>query len=208
MKDKILSIRLPIQKGLLHILIDKLDERYQTRSQPFLCLLYKAILATGYYGLFRIGELTTGDHLIQLNDVFAADNRDKVLIVLRTSKTHSLADTPQKIKIDSKDANLTTRQAQYCPVILLSDYIDARLEICQTGPLFTFSDGSPVKPEHFRAVLKNAIKKCGLDPNLYDMHSMRSGRSCDMFKEGYEVQTIKKRGHWRSNAVYDYLRDC
>ena len=45
------------------------------------------------------------------------------------------------------------------------------------GPLFIFSDGMPVRPEHYRFALKLMIKLAGLNPNNYDTHSLRIGRS-------------------------------
>ena len=52
------SLRLPIQKGLFHMVIDKLEMYDMSEhNQPFLCRLHKAILVTGYYGLLRIGKM-------------------------------------------------------------------------------------------------------------------------------------------------------
>ena len=41
-----------------------------------------------YYGLMRVGELTTGDHPVLAKDISVGTNRDKILIYLRTSKMH------------------------------------------------------------------------------------------------------------------------
>ena len=41
----------------------------------------------------------------------------------------------------------------------------------------------PVNPEHVRTVLREAIKALGLDPLLYDTHSLRIGRASDMFNK-------------------------
>ena len=88
---------MPIQKGLLRIMLDRIDEYFLARSQPYLASLYKAIITTTYYGMLRIWEATTGDHPINVRDVYISKHRTKkkVLIILCTSKTHGLGDMPQ-----------------------------------------------------------------------------------------------------------------
>ena len=49
--DSIL-IRLPIQKGVLAIILEKIKELFT--DQPFLTDLYRALFSTAYYGLFRV----------------------------------------------------------------------------------------------------------------------------------------------------------
>ena len=57
------KIRLPIHRDLLHLILKQIDSIFN--EQPYLSILYKSILITGYYGLFRIGEITKGTHPIQ-----------------------------------------------------------------------------------------------------------------------------------------------
>ena len=59
-------------------------------EQPYLLVLYEAIFCLAYYGLMRIGELTEGDHPIKAKDIHIGVNKDKILLVLYTSKTHSI----------------------------------------------------------------------------------------------------------------------
>ena len=47
--------RLPIRKGLLWVILDKLESVYE--KQPKLIKLYKAIFSLAYFGLLRISEL-------------------------------------------------------------------------------------------------------------------------------------------------------
>ena len=185
-----------------------MDEYYNNRSQPYFCALYKAIASTGYCGMLRIGEMTSGDHPINVRDVFVGRNNKKILIILRTSKTHSIADNPQQVKIadQEEDNNIFSKSIRHCLFHLLKTYYEIRKHTGdKKGPLFISSDRSPVKPENFRFALKSAIKRCGLDPNNYDTHFLRSGRSVDLLKDGTPVENIKQLGGWKSNAVYDYL---
>ena len=57
-KNNVLTVRLPIQRNLLGLIIDWIEERFYGRSQPFLSKLHSAIAITAYYGMLRIGNLT------------------------------------------------------------------------------------------------------------------------------------------------------
>ena len=209
LKNDMVKTRLPISCNLLELILLEVDRSLGT--QPYLCIMYKCIFLLGYYGLFRVGELTTGTHPIKVPHIHVGHNKDKILIVLYSSKTHGKESHPQEIKIESLNQNLREpiQKRLYCPFqhvrffLLIRGPFEDVLE-----PLFIFRDGSPVVPEHVRNVLRNAIQALGLDPLLYDTHSLRIGRASDMFnKFHFTVEEIKHRGRWSSNAVYKYLRN-
>ena len=57
--------RLPIHKDMLRAVLRKVDYFYlQVKNQPKLALLYKTLFSMAYFGLFRVGELTKGEHPI------------------------------------------------------------------------------------------------------------------------------------------------
>ena len=58
--------RLPIQKGLLEMILFEIQRIY--RDQFYLEILYKTVLSLCYYGLFRIGELTSSQHTLKAQD--------------------------------------------------------------------------------------------------------------------------------------------
>ena len=84
--------------------------------------MYQALFALGYYELMRVGELTSGSHAMKACNVHIANNKDKILIHLYTSKTHSMANRPQKIRItsnrDGKSSNYLHRN--FCPFRLIN----------------------------------------------------------------------------------------
>ena len=80
--------RLPIQRGLCTQLVKTMEDYFQDLSQPYLAKLYTSLFATAYYGLFTVGELTAGTHPVRVTDIHVADNKNKILFVLCTSKTH------------------------------------------------------------------------------------------------------------------------
>ena len=97
--NDVVSVRLPIKKPLLRLIVDKLEG--VLRNQYYLQVLYRAFFMLAYYGLFHVGELTTSDHPVKVTDVCVGHNKKKVQVMLRTSKTHGLGNMPQKVKIES-----------------------------------------------------------------------------------------------------------
>ena len=86
-------------------------------NHVYLAHLYTTILITMFYGMFRIGELTLGSHPVLANDVHIGMNKEKMLFVLHTSKTHGKGSKPQKIKIQklSKITDNERRSNNWCP---------------------------------------------------------------------------------------------
>ena len=157
----------------------------------------------------RISELTLSDHTVKARDVHMGINKEKILIILYTSKTHSKANRPQKIKIISNRSEKTGSYAtrHFCPFRFLNEYIVQRGSIDEeTEPFFVFRDKTPVKPEDARILLRNILTRLGLDPNLYGMHSLRAGRTSDLVNFGYSISEVRRMGRWRSNAVFRYIR--
>ena len=71
------------------MLMDQLGNIFD--KQMYLLILYQAIFITLYFGLFRIGELTaaSGNHAVLAKDIHIGRNKNKLMFVLHTSKTHS-----------------------------------------------------------------------------------------------------------------------
>ena len=213
--DKVIT-RLPIKKSMLYVLLANLDRVFT--DQPFLKILFQALFSTAYFGLLRVGEITTGNHPILARDVHIADNKNKILFVLRSSKTHGRDAQPQTVKITSKRKDeaeiqksgnvfMNEKSKQYCPYKLLKAYLEVRGPYHQIDePFFVFSDHSPVMPVHMRKCLKTILKFAGFTENLYGTHGFRSGRASDLLICGLSVESIRKIGRWSSNAVYKYLK--
>ena len=211
--DKV-KIRLPIQKGLLEMLLFEISRKFgEEENQPYLETLYHAIFCLGYYGMLRVGEMTLGDHTAKACNVHIGNNKDKILIVLYTSKTHGEESGPKKIKVSAvpvpsqSDRNNRNKKF-FCPVAAVIHFMNIRgcyYDVHEQ--FFIFKDKSPVKPCHLRSVLRNLLDRLGLDSSLYDVHSFRIGRTCDLEKFGYSIDQIKAIGRWKSNAVYKYLKN-
>ena len=155
-------VRLPIQIGLLILLNRQIEIKFGG-TQPYLNILYQALFTTTYFGMFRVGELTSGTHPVMVKDVHIADNKKKMTFVLRTSKTHGTGDKRQIIKITSGEfqdsqadssnnsINLYFRENdEVCPHQIVSRFMDIRPVFEDaTEPFFVFRDLSPVHTRAF-----------------------------------------------------------
>ena len=201
--------RLPIQCGFLEMILFEVGRHFAQDGQYYLEWLYKALFTLCYYGMMRIGEVTESPHVLKARNVHIATNKDKLLVVLYTSKTHGLGQRPQKIKITS---NRREQSGQYshrhfCPFEVLRKFIKMRGGYsCEQEQFFVFRGGNPVKPAQATKVLKLVIDKLGLNSKLYSMHSFHIGRTIDLIKYNYPLEVVQRMGRWKSNAVLHYIR--
>ena len=208
--------RHPIGRSMMKKLLDQLQIMYH--DQPYLASLYTSLFITTYTGLFRIGEVTESPHIIKACDVEIATNKKKLKFTLWTSKTHNRGNKPQIIKIKSEPCSTNQvvveeeagrkTNGKWCPFQCLRHYLKLRKDTCKwkDEQFFVFSDHSPVTPSHFREVLKESLQQAGYDSSKFTVHGMRGGRALELLKLGVSVETIKKIGRWKSNAVFTYLK--
>ena len=183
LKNDRVTVRLPIQRDLLNILLKTTEKHFLNLGQVYLSRLYTALFSTAYYGLFRISKITESEHVVKVKDVHIGENKRKMLFVLPSSKMHTKGNFPQTIKISSLKKASNSRFAidnpgikSYCPYHTLHNYISVRERYRTISePFFVSSNRSAVKPDHFRAVLKLVLKTAGYDYSYYSSHSFRSG---------------------------------
>ena len=214
LKNDTVYCRRPITKNLLEMLIFELDRFIDSH---YLRTMYRAMLCIGYYGLMRVGELADGPHVAKVCNVFVGQNKEKILIILYSSKTHGKESRPQEIKISSlteasknTNSNLVKLNSNsiICPFKAMQDYKDLRGGYSSKDEnFFVFSDGTAIKPQHLRTVLRTCLKRLNLNPNAFDCHSLRVGRTSDLIKMGVPIELVKIMGRWKSNAVYRYIRN-
>ena len=195
--------RFPIGVKLLDMILAEIG---RIINSVYLVLMYRTLFLLAYYGLMRIGELTCSDHALKAKDIHTADNKNKILLVLYSSKTHGFGSKPQKIKITSLKS-LKNNHRFFCPFEITNKFLQLRGGYDhESEQLMIFADGSPVQSTHVRNLLRKIIKRMGLNPKYYGTHSFRIGRATDLMKSGTPVEKIKHWGRWKSNAVYKYLR--
>ena len=206
LKNDVFHTRLPIKIRLLELILYEIQRAYA--KQPYLDILYKTIFVLSYYGMLRIGEVTASEHVIKAKNIHAAQNKQKILLVLYSSKTHGKESRPQKIKIAAKNEDIYGSKAHsFCPFALTRTYLNVRGGYKNDEEqLFVFHGNEAVKATHVREVLKNCLKRLGLNEKLYSFHSMRGGRATNLAEWGASISAIKSAGRWRSNTVYKYIK--
>ena len=181
----------------------KLNSRFS--QQPYLEVLFKALFRTAYFGLFRVGELTSSDHIVLAKDAHICINKQKILFLLRSSKTHNKGSLLQKIKISSTKVQAnqasstggtkTVSSFGYCPYMILRNYLTVRPHrLHDHEQFFVYSDSSPVSASDFRKCLKNTLELANTDSSLFSSHSFHIGHGSDLVKIGVLVETIKHMG--------------
>ena len=201
--------RLPIQCGLLEILLFETQRHFRLKTQAYLEILYKTLFALSYYGLMRIGEVTKSPHVLKAKNVHLATNKDKLLLILYTSKTHHEGNRLQKIKITSNrnEKSGFYVHRNFCPFKLMRQYMRAQGGYDhEHEQFFIFRDGTPVTPLHARNLLKVLLTNLNLDNRLYGMHSFRIGRTTDLVKYNHSLDEVRRMGRWKSNVIYKYIR--
>ena len=201
-------MRLPLQKGLFELLLEDIEQIWD--SQLYLIALYQGIFTAAYYGLLRIGEVAIGNHPIRAIDVHIGTNKEKILFVLRTSKTHGKGKKPQFIKISGSklERSNAAKDSQWCPFAILQRYVMVR-PTCRDvdEPFFVFTDRTGIKPLQITHTLRKSLERLNLNPMLYSFHRFCAGRANDLHQVmKLSVETVEKLGRWSSNAIYDYLR--
>ena len=207
--DKV-KIRLPIKGKLLELILYEIERGFK-QPQPYLVTMYRAIFMLGFYGLMRIGELTNSPHVLRAENVHIGKNKNKILLILYSSKTHGLESRPQQIKIKALDDfqdKLILKGRKFCPFTIVRQYARMRGSIeGDDEQFFVFKDKKPVFPDHVRKILRGALERMNLDESLYDCHSLRIGRSTELYFDlNLSIDRIRQLGRWKSTAVFKYLK--
>ena len=148
LRNDITMTRLPIKYNLLRSILTTLSDVFE--KQPYLHILYKAMFLTMYYGLLRVGEVTYSEHVVKAVDVQIGINKQKLMFILRSSKTHTKGDKPQIIKISADEGNdvISSRRIKSnenianCPFQAVRAYLAMRRRMCSSKnePFFIFRD--------------------------------------------------------------------
>ena len=188
-----INMKLPVHRNLLSILITSIHKLYKA-PQPYLICLYLVLLLTMYYGLFHIGEVTYSQHVVKARNVHIGQNKDKLLFILLTSKTHNEGSKPQIIKINRVATQTKSENDNHmCPFRALKAYIKVRKHyIHDNEQFFIFRDKSPVLPSHLRNLLKELLILNGLNLLRYSVHGIRSGRAGDLLDMGLSVELSRR----------------
>lgn len=189
--------RLPITISILHKLVAALNT---IASNVYYKTLYQSMFLTAFYGLLRVGEMTTfpndkTTHCLKFRDI--ERHALGFTLIFRTHK-YSLPGRVSKVVIKRQPDSIT------CPVLHMQSYLSMRGN--NTGYLFIHPDGTPVSRSQFTDVLNNALSFIGLSPTSYKGHSFRIGSCTWHMEQGFTDTQLRSLGRWRSNAFLKYIR--
>ena len=139
---------LPICVGLLEIILFECGRLFN--NQWYCETLYKTIFILAYYRLFRIGELC--EHAVKARNVHVGQNKDKILFILYSSKTHNKGSHPQEIRTSADTLGHSAmskknshRKRNFCPFKLTRQFMHLRGGFFNENEnFFICSDGSAV----------------------------------------------------------------
>ena len=195
-------LRLPITRPLLHELVRSLE---YTNSSAFQRTLFSAMFLNAFYGLFRIGELSTKSSRFACSVVQYRDlqilSREKVPCTAKVTiidYKHNSDHRPFDILITRVDS------VPFFPVKTLLKYCEVRGK--RPGPLFCNSDQTPITVSQFNTELQRCLQYCGLDISRYKNHSFRIGGACHAADKGFSDAQIRDLGRCKSDAFKVYLR--
>ena len=187
--------RLPITFLILHRLMEAIKH---TSLSIYHMSLIRTMYIMGFFGLLRIGEMTIGQNkrvVIYKQQVEINDGYVKLKI---SHFKHNKSLKPVELILPAQvDKSI-------CPVENLRKYLILRGN--HSGPLFCFKDGTPVSRQFFTNQLKINISFCGLNPHLYQSHSLRIGGASYYAELGMSDSQIRLIGRWNSDAFKRYIR--
>ena len=191
-------VHLPITQQVLHTLISSVS--CLSLSQ-YNVIMLQSMFYLAFHAFLRVGELTrssASNHTLQLNDVSLVQGQSRYIKIIVSFKSfkHKKDYYPTSIVIQSKEA--------HCPVLSLVRYLRIRPKF--PGPLYIFSDKSPVTSSFFYSSLRQCLLHSGLDPLQHRGHSFRIGAATMAASMGYSETQISAMSRWNSNAFKKYVR--
>jgi hypothetical protein len=173
------------------------------------CFVFITILLVGVAGFFRCGELLVknrkqmnGPRTLQVGHVAFYPDRaspEFMSIFLSYSKT-------DKYGIRNGISILIPANplAEFCPVQHMLMLVTDR-DIME--PCFKWPNGRVVTKDSFVRMLKEMLKKTGVDDKAYSDHSMRRGAAISAKAAGCSDSLIQMLGRWSSDSYKIYLRN-
>ena len=175
----------PILIRDLKLIINAIDQFKQSENKK---IRDKAIILVGFSGGFRRSELVNINH----EDIEFVNEGLKIFV--KRSKTDQSGEGMIKAipYFDNKE---------FCPVTNLKRWIDYTK--VKSGKIFDISDKS------IALIIKKYASFCGLDPNKYGGHSLRSGFATSTAESGAEERNIMAMtGHKTTQMVRRYIQEA
>ena len=159
-----------------------------------------------YIGFLRQSSLapittTLFDHSRHLTNGDVSKTPLGIKLKLKWSKTIQRT-TDAKVLILPPTSNKVL-----CPVRAFTRYKAKSPVASKNAPLLRYNDGNPITIRYMARRWEVLLKKVGIKPSLYSLHSLRKGGATFAYNEGgATLNDVMTQGTWRSLAVRDYIR--
>ncbi|XP_021356783.1 uncharacterized protein LOC110452522 isoform X1 [Mizuhopecten yessoensis] len=168
----------------------------------FTDLMMETACTVAFFGFLRCGEFTcrsTFESGVNLSVIDVCIESDYFILTLKSSKT----DPFKKGVAISLFKNYTDT----CPYTVVCKYLMERQKLgCQTESLFVTDYKTPLTRNVFIEHLKHVLRLAGLNPDLYNGHSLRSGAATSAATGQVEDHLIKTLGRWSSDTYCRYIK--
>ena len=193
--------RLPITPHILHQLLGVWAPTGHLRDTK----LIWAASTLCFFAFLRAGELCTpsstsydSDVHVCVQDISVDDTQSPSVMQVRIKQSKT---DPFRKGVSLAIGRTGTK---LCPVAAVLDFIVARGS--SPGPLFTFQDGSFLTRAKFVELVREALRRAGVDQRRYCGHSFRIGAATTAAQKGLEDCIIKTLGRWESVAYLQYVK--
>lgn len=190
--------RLPITQNILQHILSVLPV---VCSNFYESHLFAAAYCLAFFAFLRVSELavTSKDsaaNVISMSDLLVDRSEGYIIVTIRYSKTDQYG-SGSVLKIKRSNSAI-------CAVSNMLEFLKRRPQV--DGPLFCHLNGKPLTRYQFTSVLKKCLNNLRLDYGKFTSHSFRIGAATAAAMSGYDVETIKRAGRWRSEAYRVYLK--
>ena len=184
----------PITRDILYSLLDHIP---MCTTSPYYTVMWTALFQLCYHACLRVGEAVLSankQHTLRLDQLQLSHNQ--LTVKFETFK-HSSHSTPAlNIQPDSNP--------ERCPITALLRYKSLRPNI--PGPFFVDHTSSPINRNAFSAFLKTVLAAANFQPDHFNTHSFRIGRTTQLAQDNHNTETIRAVGRWKSSAYTQYIR--
>ncbi len=197
----------PVQKSPISFSL--LTSMWNLLPQDHDGLMLKAATTLAYYGCLRgceygLSETLTGILLNappKLSSVSFSTYQDRVYMNFNVPMSKTLIKGFQRV--------LGCSGHLVCSPCNMLTYLQSRQQLGLNhpdSPLFIWNNLSVLHKSHVNKVIKDLVKRLGLDPSNYTTHSLRSGSVTDA-SHVLPEHLLKSMGGWKSSQYQTYIRD-
>ena len=101
---------------------------------------------------------------------------------------------------------LPTGNHNTCPVMAVRAVLRATPEVPQDAPLLVIPGTTrPMTAAYLRAAWASMLKKLGITPGTFGLHSIRKAAATAAHQAGCTDLQVQRHGGWKSNAYKNYI---